>query len=363
MRRRDDNSYVASESKASMDADTSGDPKREDPKAAGVMPAYSDFGGLRQTIGERRSAAERRRDEARERWRRRIEEADNASMAFAETMKPADTRREQRNLHILALSQALGSLIGTGIGGAIGFGRRGEGYVEPAMGLEWRALDRAEKLRQQGVNQEREYRGYMGRMLADIAAQKAQRAGREADDAEKELLRLDNAEVALLKQQLAAQVRAAQDQQRQQAQAAAEAQRQANRETLEQKRQQNRITLKRTPSAGSKGAVASDPDVVRLKALFLPQEKTTTTTGRRGTQKTTAPYTSYPKEVAAAAEALAAQVAPVARKYRLSDYDILGLQRAMEKTPELGADWSMVEAALAQGVGVDDIIDYIYRSK
>lgn len=323
---------------------------------------YAEFGGLGQDVSARRVDAERRRAEAYDRWQKRLKEADDTTLAFAQRLVPSeDMRRKERSLRRIAAAQSFGELVGQIFGGINNFGRRGQGYVLPAQGLGTKTLERSERLYDQGIRADREYRSRMAGILAELSKERTRRAEREYRVADDDLERIYRTEDSVLRQGVADQYRREQERMRQQGRADMERMRQQNRERYEKMRQQNRIGLKDHASALSK----PDDDVARVKTLLLPKTRKTERRDPGGALEysTTSPATSYSKQADAAATVLARQVVPMQKRYGLSDYDIVELQRTIEEVPTVGADWTMIGKALERGIGVDDIVQYIRANK
>lgn len=314
------------------------------------------FEGLSRTLAQRRQAATTRRDEAAKRWQDRIAESGSATMALARSMKPASTADEEKRLRMLAIGQALGELVGAGISGGIAFGKRGQGYVQPGTGLAWQTLDRLNKLKAQGVAADREYSTRMNNILSGMSEAKANQARHEYDMSEAELRRLDALDDYVARQVAIGARQEKTNQQLRQGRLDLENKKQEGRRELERQRQGGRVYLKSVQSGSGKSGKESVPDdVAEIKEWLLPKEKTTIKETFRGEQRTTAPYTSYPKEVVAAAEARARKMAPVVRKHNLAKSDVIELDRLLSASPD-NITWQNIDEVLDKGYTIEDIL-------
>lgn len=345
---------VITSSKATMQADANDE--QEATPAPEAKP-YAGLGGLSQTLQEQRTEKQRRREEAKHNWDQSLAEKSSARMALAERMKPEDTSREQRNLRRLAIGQSLGELLGALAGGIIGLGSsKGRGYVAKMPGLYNKTLERLQALKDNDIQANQKFQGLMG----SLQEQNLTDAANMAQERYKEALTDER------------RVKALQDYTYQQELLS------ANRSTLNKEQEAGREKLARA-NAGLRGQLQGDrseqrlkeqshaaslkqgsisDDVKHIKMLLLPETSQTISGGPKPTT-VTRDRTSYSKQQDAAAEVLASKIAPIRRKYDLSDYSIQELQKAIKAKASLGIDWSDVDESLEKGLTAPQIIDLL----
>lgn len=327
------------------------------PAAAVVNTApYAEFGGLERSAQDRRADAARRREEAMKEWERRLSEQNNARLALVDAAKPADTAKEQRKLRNLALGQAVGEFVGALFGGLHGLGSSsGRGYVAKMPGMYRNTLNRLRQLSDNDIIARERFRNQMGAILERNARDRAAMARERYRDvaAEEKQLRTEQdmigREMARAGNRMEAYERQARDR--------ADLQQQRHQQRLAEQR--NAAVMKRIGKSSGSGNEEVDDDVAYLTKLLLPKTRTSTTSGGKFPTTTVRDATSYSKQEVAATTALAKRIAPVRKRYDLSDYDIGILQDAITAKPSAGVDWQQIADALAEGYSVDDIVLFI----
>lgn len=316
-----------------------------------VAAPYAEFGGLSKSLAARRSQASRSREEALSGWQKALEEQKSARLALVSAAKPksGDTAKEQRRLRNLAIGQAVGEFVGALFGGIQGLGSRsGRGYVPKMPGLYRNTLARLQQLRDNDILANEKYRNLMGSMLERNAGDRAAAARERWRDAAAEEKQLRTAQDYMDREAMRAGNRS--DAYERQA---------AVRADLQQKRHQQRLIEQRNAAILKGTGTGVDDDVTYLTKLLLPKTRTSTTSGGKFDMTTVRDVTSYNKQEVAAATALARQIAPIRKRYELSDYDIGILQEAITAKPSVGIGWEQIADALAEGYSVDDIVLFI----
>lgn len=316
---------------------------------------YAEFGGLSGSLAARRAQASRSREEAMSDWQKALEEQKSARLALVNADRPelADAEKEQRKLRNLALGQAVGEFVGALFGGIQGLGSRsGRGYVPKMPGLYRNTLARLQQLRDNDILANEKYRNLMGSMLERNAGDRAAAARERWRDAAAEEKQLRTAQDYMDREAMRAGNRS--DAYERQA---------AVRADLQQKRHQQRLIEQRNAAIlkgnGRGTSTGVDDDVAYLTKLLLPKTRTSTTSGGKFDMTTVRDVTSYNKQEVAAATVLARQIAPIRKRYELSDYDIGILQEAITAKPSVGIGWEQIADALAEGYSVDDIVLFI----
>lgn len=316
-----------------------------------VAAPYAEFGGLSESLAARRSQASRSREEALSGWQKALEEQKSARLALVNAAKPKseDTAKEQRRLRNLAIGQAVGEFVGALFGGIQGLGSRsGRGYVPKMPGLYRNTLARLQQLRDNDILANEKYRNLMGSMLERNAGDRAAAARERWRDAAAEEKQLRTAQDYMDREAMRAGNRS--DAYERQA---------AVRADLQQKRHQQRLIEQRNAAILKGTGTGVADDVAYLTKLLLPKTRTSTTSGGKFDMTTVRDVTSYNKQEVAAATALARQIAPIRKRYELSDYDIGILQEAITAKPSVGIGWEQIADALAEGYSVDDIVLFI----
>ena len=314
---------------------------------------YAEFGGLSASMAKRRQSAGKRREDAMREWERRLAEQEHARLALVNTVKPEDTAKEQRKLRNLAIGQAVGEFVGALFGGIHGLGSRaGRGYVPKMPGMYRNTLERLQQLKNHDIIANQRFRGLMGSMLERNAGDRAALARERWRDAAAEEKQLSTAQDYMDREAMRAGNR----------RELYEEQAEIRRE-LQQERHKQRLTEQRNAAVlkgGGRGSWTNvDDDVAYLTKLVLPKTRTSTTRGGKFPTTTVRDATSYSKQEVAAATVLAKQIAPIRKRYELSDYDIGILQEAITTKPSVGIGWGQIADALAEGYSVDDIVLFI----
>lgn len=336
-----------------------------EPVAASETAAapYAEFGGLSASMAKRRQSAGKRREDAMREWEQRLAEQEHARLALVNTVKPEDTTREQRKLRNLAIGQAVGEFVGALFGGIYGLGSRsGRGYVPRMPGMYRNTLGRLQQLKNYDILARERFRNQMGSMLDRNAGDRAALARERWRDAAAEEKQLRAAQDYMDRETMrAGNRRELYDEQTDARRELSERQAEMRRE-LQQERHKQRLTEQRNAAAvknGTGGGAGNADDVAYLTKLVLPKTRTSTTSGGKFPTVTVRDATSYSKQEVAAATALAKQIAPVRKRYELSDYDIGILQEAITAKPSVGIGWGQIADALAEGYSVDDIVLFI----
>ena len=316
---------------------------------------YSEFGGLSQALEERKQRAAQRKEAALRDWNKALEEQQSARIALVNAARPRDTSTEQRKLRNLAYGQAIGEFLGSLFGGIYGLGSSsGRGYVAKMPGMYAGTMKRIQELEDNDIIAGEKFRNLMAsireRNASDRAA--AAQAGYEAADkddrAADELLYK-----ALLSSRQARDRAALAEQQAKWRRDLAEYNAGARKE-LEGHKSQNRMREKGIYGTGR------DDDVAYLTKLLLPRTRTSTTNGGKFPTTTVRDATSYNKQEVAAAAALAKQIAPLVRRFNLSDTDVIALRDYTQKYP---ISWGEIETALSEGISVDELLEYLSTIK
>ena len=319
-----------------------------------VAAPYAEFGGLSESLAARRAQASRSREEALSGWQKALEEQKSARLALvnAARPKPADAAKKQRKLRNLALGQAVGEFVGALFGGIQGLGSRsGRGYVPKMPGLYRNTLAQLQQLRDNDILANEKYRNLMGSMLERNAGDRAAAAKARYDAAVKDGQAADAMQDKVALAAAQARWREKMAEEEAERRKALEDDRTKARQALEGTKHRNRME--------ERGGRADDADVSYLTKLLLPKTRTSTTSGGKFDMTTVRDVTSYNKQEVAAATALARQIAPIRKRYELSDYDIGILQEAITAKPSVGIGWEQIADALAEGYSVDDIVLFI----
>ena len=316
---------------------------------------YSEFGGLSQALEVRKQRAAQRKEEALRYWNKALEEQQSARVALVNAARPRDTSTEQRKLRNLAYGQAIGEFLGSLFGGIYGLGSSsGRGYVAKMPGMYAGTMKRIQELEDNDIIAGEKFRNLMASIRERNASDRAAvaQAGYEAADKD------DRAADELLYKTLLsgrqARDRAAlAEQQAQWRRDLAEYNAGAKKE-LEGQKNRNRMREKGISWTGR------EDDVAYLTKLLLPKTRTSTTNGGKFPTTTVRDATSYNKQEVAAAAALAKQIAPLVRRFNLSDTDVIALRDYTQKYP---ISWGEVEIALSEGVSVDELLEYLSTIK
>ena len=319
-----------------------------------VADPYAEFGGLSESLAARRAQASRSREEALSGWQKALEEQKSARLALVNAAKPKseDTAKEQRRLRNVAIGQAVGEFVGALFGGIQGLGSRsGRGYVPKMPGLYRNTLAQLQQLRDNDILANEKYRNLMGSMLERNAGDRAAAAKARYDAAVKDGQAADAMQDKVALAAAQARWREKMAEEEAERRKALEDDRTKARQALEGTKHRNRME--------ERGGRADDADVSYLTKLLLPKTRTSTTSSGKFDMTTVRDVTSYNKQEVAAATALARQIAPIRKRYELSDYDIGILQEAITAKPSVGIDWEQIADALAEGYSVDDIVLFI----
>ena len=319
-----------------------------------VAAPYAEFGGLSESLAARRAQASRSREEALSGWQKALEEQKSARLALVNAAKPKseDTAKEQRRLRNVAIGQAVGEFVGALFGGIQGLGSRsGRGYVPKMPGLYRNTLAQLQQLRDNDILANEKYRNLMGSMLERNAGDRAAAAKARYDAAVKDGQAADAMQDKVALAAAQARWREKMAEEEAERRKALEDDRTKARQALEGTKHRNRME--------ERGGRADDADVSYLTKLLLPKTRTSTTSGGKFDMTTVRDVTSYNKQEVAAATALARQIAPIRKRYELSDYDIGILQEAITAKPSVGIGWEQIADALAEGYSVDDIVLFI----
>ena len=319
-----------------------------------VAAPYAEFGGLSESLAARRAQASRSREEALSGWQKALEEQKSARLALVNAAKPKseDTAKEQRRLRNVAIGQAVGEFVGALFGGIQGLGSRsGRGYVPKMPGLYRNTLAQLQQLRDNDILANEKYRNLMGSMLERNAGDRAAAAKARYDAAVKDGQAADAMQDKVALAAAQARWRKKMAEEEAERRKALEDDRTKARQALEGTKHRNRME--------ERGGRADDADVSYLTKLLLPKTRTSTTSGGKFDMTTVRDVTSYNKQEVAAATALARQIAPIRKRYELSDYDIGILQEAITAKPSVGIGWEQIADALAEGYSVDDIVLFI----
>ena len=319
-----------------------------------VAAPYAEFGGLSESLAARRAQASRSREEALSGWQKALEEQKSARLSLVNAAKPKaeDTAKEQRRLRNVAIGQAVGEFVGALFGGIQGLGSRsGRGYVPKMPGLYRNTLAQLQQLRDNDILANEKYRTLMGSMLERNAGDRAAAAKARYDAAVKDGQAADAMQDKVALAAAQARWRKKMAEEEAERRKALEDDRTKARQALEGTKHRNRME--------ERGGRADDADVSYLTKLLLPKTRTSTTSGGKFDMTTVRDVTSYNKQEVAAATALARQIAPIRKRYELSDYDIGILQEAITAKPSVGIGWEQIADALAEGYSVDDIVLFI----
>ena len=324
----------------------------ESPEANETMAPepYAEFGGLAENLAARRAQASRSREEAMSDWQKALEEQKSARLALvnAARPKPADAAKKQRKLRNLALGQAVGEFVGALFGGIQGLGSRsGRGYVPKMPGLYRNTLARLQQLRDNDILANDKYRNLMGSMLERNAGDRAAEAKARYYAAVKDGQAADAMQDKVALARLQARWREKRAEEEAKRRRALEGDKAKARQALEGTKHSNRMEER-----------AGDDDVAYLTKLLLPKNRTSTTSGGKFDMTTVRDVTSYNKQEVAAATALARQIAPMVKRHRLKDKEVLYLKSIAEKYSK---SWEEIAELLDNPdiEGVGDIPAYL----
>lgn len=133
-----------------------------------TQPAQPAVRSVYDSLMAKRNEASAKEDVAKKNWRKAYEETGNVMAGFVP--KPKDNTYEEKRLRRAAIAQALGELVGTIGQGIVATGRGGEGYVTAPLGMYNNTMQQLQKLKEQGIADEKEY----ATRMASLRMQQAQ---------------------------------------------------------------------------------------------------------------------------------------------------------------------------------------------
>ena len=295
----------------------------------------------------KRNEASAKEDVAKKNWRKAYEETGNVMAGFVP--KPKDNTYEEKRLRRAAIAQALGELVGTIGQGIVATGRGGEGYVTAPLGMYNNTMQQLQKLKDQGIADEKEYANLMANLRMQNANRDLAMRQKEYEDAaterqayDKMLLgydqRLREKEMDAEKAQKEREFRASEN----------------------EKDRVNRINAARI-SAENRGnkEVSPTKDLTeeenRILYMMLPKERFVKTIDNEGRERTVIqPYSKYPDEQLRAY----ASVAKALKKAGATEKSVADLADLLQAK---GKDWELVATSLNNGWSLDETIAKVRR--
>lgn len=312
-----------------------------------TQPAQPAVRSVYDNLMAKRNEASAKEDIAKKNWRKAYEETGNVMAGFIP--KPKDNTYEEKRLRRAAIAQALGELVGTIGQGIVSTGRGGEGYVTAPLGMYNNTMAQLQKLKEQGIADEKEYANLMANLRMqntnrDLAMRQKEyeEAATERQAYDKMLLgydqRLREKEMDAEKAQKEREFRASEN----------------------EKNRENRINAARI-SAENRGnkEVSPTKDLTeeenRILYTMLPKERFVKTIDNEGRERiVTQPYSKYPDEQLRAY----ASVAKVLKKAGATEKFVADLADLLQAK---GKDWGVVATALNNEYSLDEIINIVRR--
>lgn len=238
----------------------------------------------------KRNEASAKEDVAKKNWRKAYEETGNVMAGFVP--KPKDNTYEEKRLRRAAIAQALGELVGTIGQGIVATGRGGEGYVTAPLGMYNNTMQQLQKLKDQGIADEKEYANLMANLRMQNANRDLAMRQKEYEEAATERQAYDKMLLGYDQKKMALDADAEERKHR-----AEEAEKNRKHEAEEaEKDRKNRITAAQI-SANKSGRDDEAKDLSQRElemyvALSPTGKKTTRVEDENGNVTTTRPYES-----------------------------------------------------------------------
>lgn len=312
-----------------------------------TQPAQPAVRSVYDSLMAKRNEASAKEDIAKKNWRKAYEETGNVMAGFVP--KPKDNTYEEKRLRRVAIAQALGELVGTIGQGIVATGRGGEGYVTAPLGMYNNTMQQLQKLKDQGIADEKEYANLMANLRMQNANRDLAMRQKEHEDAaaerqayDKMLLgydqRLREKEMDAEKAQKEREFRASEN----------------------EKDRENRINAARIRvenGGNKKDSPTKDltEDENRILYTMLPKERFVKTIDNEGRERIAIqPYSKYPDEQLRAY----ASVAKVLKKAGATEKFVADLADLLQAK---GKDWGLVATALNNEYSLDEIINIVRR--
>ena len=309
-----------------------------------TQPTQPAVRSVYDSLMAKRNEASAKEDIAKKNWRKAYEETGNVMAGFVP--KPKDNTYEEKRLRRAAIAQALGELVGTIGQGIVATGRGGEGYVTAPLGLYNNTIEQLQKLKEQGIADEKEYATRMAAMQMKKAENDLAMGQKEYDDAvaerqayDKMLLgydqRLREKEMDAEKAQKEREFRASEN----------------------EKNRENRINAARISASNKEVSPTKDltEEENRLLYTMLPKERFVKTIDNEGKERIVIqPYSKYPDEQLRSY----ASVAKALAKAGATENYVADLADLIETK---GKDWALVATALNNAWSLDEIIAKVRR--
>lgn len=305
------------------------------------------YGGIYDRLVQRRDEVATAEAQAKKNWRKVYEETGDVMAGFVP--KPVDTTGEQKRLRRAAIAQALGELVGTIGQGIVAFGRGGEGYVTAPLGMYNNTVQQLQKLKDQGLSDQKDYATMMSRLRMQQAQGRVDAAKEEVDRYDQERMAYDKI-IADYERRLREKEIDAEKAQKEREFRASE----------NDKNRENRINAARI-SAENRGnkEVSPTKDLTeeenRILYTMLPKERFVKTIDNEGRERiVTQPYSKYPDEQLRAY----ASVAKVLKKAGATENYVAELAGLLQSK---GKDWELVATSLNNGWSLDETIAKVRR--
>lgn len=294
----------------------------------------------------KRNEASAKEDTAKKNWRKAYEETGNVMAGFVP--KPKDNTYEEKRLRRAAIAQALGELVGTIGQGIVATGRGGEGYVTAPLGMYNNTMQQLQKLKDQGIADEKEYANLMANL-------RMQNANRDLAMRQKEY------EEAATERQAYDKMLLGYDQRLREKEMDAEKAKKERefRASENEKNRENRIKAAQIRAASSDRKLQEKRYASEYLYVLAPRGITTTRTDADGIQTTTV-RDDIPKSTVDAWMGYSASL----KRSGVSLVDIQKVQDALgEGLKDQLGQWQWIVGAYESGATTDEIIEEINQYK
>lgn len=307
-----------------------------------VEPAYP---SIYERYLQRRDAAATNAETARKRWRQAYDETGDVMAGFIP--KPKDTSDEQKYLRRVAMTQALGELIGAIGQGVIASGRGGEGYVTAPLGMYNRTIEQLQQLKDRGLTDRKDYENMMARLRMQHAQEALRMEEKEAERADAEVQALDKV-LANYGLQL-------QKQQEQRSQKAEEREHNAEQKRLDRENAIRAAQIRAASGKKQEPTVGLTDEENRILYAMLPKERFVKTIDNEGKERVVVqPYSKYPEEQLRAFSSIAKRLS----KAGATEQEVIELADLLVAK---GKDWSIVSSTIDRGIPIKRIIEHVRK--
>lgn len=304
------------------------------------------YGSIYDRLTQRRDEAAMAAEGARRRWRQVYDETGDVMAGFIP--RPKDTSNEQNKLRRVAIAQALGELVGTIGQGIIASGRGGEGYVTAPLGMYNNTVQQLQKLKDQGLSDQKDYATMMSRLRMQQAQGRVDAAKEEVDRYDQERMAYDKI-IADYERRLREKEIDAEKAQKEREFRASE----------NEKNRENRIKAAQIRAASSDRKSQEKKYASEYLHVLAPRGITTTRTDADGIQTTTV-RDDIPKSTVDAWMGYSASL----KRLGVSLVDIQKVQDALgEGLKDQLGQWQWIVGAYESGATTDEIVEEINQYK